>query len=213
MSLERTTIVIADDHPVYRRGLARAIGDRPELELVGEASDGRSALSVIEQLAPDVAVLDVSMPELDGIQVLKALRRDERHTAVLLLSGSTHAEGTYGAIAAGAAGYLLKTAENDTICDAIRTCARGGTIFSPELHDSLATEIRAREQQQRPLLSPRELEILRMTAGGSSAAAIADELHLSIATVRTHIQNGYQKLGVSDRAAAVAAAMRLGLIE
>ena len=210
---DRITIVIADDHPVYRRGLARAIADRPEFELLGEASDGRSALTLIEETVPDVAVLDISMPELDGVQVLKALRRDERPTAVLLLSGSTHAEGTYGVIAAGASGYLLKTAENDTICDAIATCSRGGTVFAPELHQSLATEIRAREQQQRPLLSPRELEILRMTASGSGAAAIAEALHLSIATVRTHIQNGYQKLGVSDRAAAVAAAMRLGLIE
>ncbi|HZO36799.1 MAG TPA: response regulator transcription factor [Solirubrobacteraceae bacterium] len=211
MSDKRVTIVIADDHPVYRRGLARAIADRPDLELAGEAEDGRTALALIEQTSPAVAVLDISMPGLDGIQVLKAVRRDARPTAVLLLSGSTHAEGTYGVIAAGAAGYLLKTAEHETICDAIRACARGDTAFSPELHDSLASEIRSRET--RPLLSPREIEILRLTASGSGAAAIAEALHLSIATVRTHIQNGYQKLGVSDRAAAVAAAMRLGLIE
>lgn len=210
---ERVTVVIADDHPVYRRGLARAIADRPDLQLVGEEADGRGALQTIEETAADVAVLDISMPDLDGIQVLKALRRDDRLTAVLLLSGSPHVEGAYGAIAAGATGYLLKTAEHETICDAIRTCARGGTVFSPELHDALAGEIRSREQQPRPLLSPRELEVLRLTAGGSGAAAIADHLHLSVATVRTHIQNGYQKLGVSDRAAAVAAAMRLGLIE
>jgi two-component system nitrate/nitrite response regulator NarL len=209
---DRITIVIADDHPVYRDGLASAIAERPDLELVGEASDGHTALATIEQAAPAIAVLDVSMPDLDGIEVLKALRRDERPTAVLLLSGSRDGEGTYGAIAAGAAGLLLKTAESDTICEAIRTCARGGAVFSPELHESLATEIRAREQQQRPLLSARELEILRMTAAGAGAAAIAVELHLSVATVRTHMQNGYQKLGVSDRAAAVAAAMRLGLI-
>lgn len=207
------TIVIADDHPIYRRGLARAIAERPDLELSGEAGDGREALALIERHAPDVAVLDISMPELDGIQVLEAVRRGSGSTAVLLLSGSTHAAGTYGAIAAGAAGYLLKTAEPETVCDSIRACARGQTVFSPELQESLVTEIRARELQLRPLLSARELEILRLTAEGSGAAATAAALHLSIATVRTHIQNGYQKLGVSDRAAAVAAAMRLGLIE
>jgi two-component system nitrate/nitrite response regulator NarL len=210
---DQVSVVIADDHPVYRRGLARAISERPDLRLAGEAADGRAALEAVVQHAPDVAVLDISMPAMDGMQVLKALRRDDRPTAVLLLSGSEQVEGLYGAIAAGAAGYLLKTAEHEAICDAIRAVARGGTVFSPELHASLALDIRAREHQERPLLSARELEVLRLTASGSGAAAIAEQLHLSIATVRTHIQNAYYKLGVSDRAAAVATAMRLGLIE
>ena len=120
------------------------------------------------------------MPQLDGIQVLKAVRRDAPSTAVLLLSGSTHAEGTYGAIAAGAAGYLLKTAEPETICDSIHACADGRAAFSPELQESLFSEIRSRELQPRPLLSSRELEILRLTAEGSGAGAIAGTLHLSV---------------------------------
>lgn len=209
----RITVLIADDHPIYRRGLARAICEQDDLELIGEAADGKSALETIERAEPDIAVLDASMPDLDGIDLLEALRHGACPTVTLLLSGAAHADGAYDAIAAGAAGYLLKTADGDVICDAIRSCARGGAVFSPELHTSLASAIRLREQQHRPLLSHRELDVLRMTAAGAGAAAIAEQLHLSIATVRTHIRNGYQKLGVSDRAAAVATAMRLGLIE
>jgi two-component system nitrate/nitrite response regulator NarL len=213
VSRPRVTVIVADDHPVYRRGLARTIAERPDLELLGEAADGREALALVEEHDPDVAVLDISMPELDGVQVSRALQRDARRTAVMLLTGSAQVEGMYGAIAAGASGYLLKTSDPDEICDAIAALARGETVFSPELHASLALDIRARERDDRPLLSPRELEVLRLTAAGANAAEIAGRLHLSVATVRSHIQHGYQKLEVSDRAAAVAKAMRLGLIE
>lgn len=213
MSEPRTTVVIADDHPVYRRGLARAIADRPDLRLLGDYGDGAEVLAGIAELAPQVAVLDIAMPKLDGIQVLKALERDAHPTAVLLLSGADEAEGLYLAVAAGARGYLVKTAELEEICDAIRAVARGETVFSPELQGALAQQIRARELEPRPLLSARELDVIRRSAAGANAATIAEDLHLSIATVRTHIQNAYQKLGVSDRAAAVATAMRLGLIE
>jgi two-component system, NarL family, nitrate/nitrite response regulator NarL len=192
----------------------RAIAERPDLELVADVSDGKAALTVIEESQPDVAVLDIQMPGLDGLGVIRALRARDLSTPVLLVSGSGDADGLYGALAAGASGYLLKTAEHHAICDAIAAVARGEVLFSPELHVALAREIRAREHASgRPLLSERERDILRLTATGSSAADIAKDLHLSVATVRTHLQNAYQKLDVSDRAAAVAQAMRLGLID
>jgi two-component system nitrate/nitrite response regulator NarL len=207
-------VVLADDHPVYRGGLVRAISARADLELVAEVGDGQAALEAITTLRPDVALLDMRMPGLGGLEVAKALRARESATAVLLLSGSEEREGLYAALAAGVSGYLIKTAEHVEICDAIAAVGRGDVVFSPELHAALARDIRAREHEtERPFLTEREQQILRLTAAGRSAADIAGDLHLSIATVRTHLQNAYQKLEVSDRAAAVAKAMRLGLIE
>jgi two-component system nitrate/nitrite response regulator NarL len=209
-----TRIVLADDHPVYRRGLVRAIFSRPDLKVIEEVGDGTAALEAITRLQPGAALLDIGMPGLDGLGVVRALRARGDSTPVLLLSGSADAEGLYAAFAAGASGYLLKTAEPDEICDAIAAVARGETLFAPELTAALAKEIRTREQAAaRPLLSPREQEVLRLTAGGRSAAQIAADLYLSVPTVRTHLQNAYHKLEVSDRAAAVAVAMRLGLID
>jgi two-component system nitrate/nitrite response regulator NarL len=205
---------LAEDHPVYRRGLVRAVSARHDLELVAEASNGREALDAILAAEPDVALLDIRMPELDGLAVTRAVRSRGLDTPVLLLTGSEDAEGLYTALAAGASGYLLKTSEPDEICDAIAAVARGEVLFSRELHAALAQEIRAREQgPDRPFLTERELDVMRLTAAGRSSTEIAGDLHLSVATVRTHLQNSYHKLEVSDRAAAVAKAMRLGLIE
>jgi two-component system, NarL family, nitrate/nitrite response regulator NarL len=213
-SLSRTRIVLADDHPVYRTGLARAIAQRVDLEVVAEVGDGRAALEAIAAWQPDVAVLDIRMPGLDGLEVVTALRAREVGTRVLFLSGSENAESLYAALAVGASGYLLKTSEPAQVCDAIAAVARGEVLFAPELHVALARDIRAREQVgERPFLTEREREILHLTAGGGSATEIAAGLHLSVATVRTHLQNCYQKLDVSDRAAAVAKAMRLGIID
>jgi two-component system, NarL family, nitrate/nitrite response regulator NarL len=213
-SRSQTRVVLAEDHPVYRRGLVRAVSARTDFELVAEASNGREALDAIVAAQPDVALLDIRMPELDGLSVVRALRSRGNATPVLLLSGSEDSDGLYAALAAGASGYLLKTSEPDEICDAIASVARGEVLFPRELHAALAQEIRAREQSvDRPFLTERELDVLRLTAAGRSATDIAGDLHVSVATVRTHLQNAYQKLDVSDRAAAVAKAMRLGLID
>jgi two-component system, NarL family, nitrate/nitrite response regulator NarL len=205
--------VLAEDHPVYRRGLVRAIAQRPDLEVVADVGEGRAALEAITEWEPDVAVLDIRMPGLGGLEVVKALRVRELATPVLLLSGSDDADSLYAALAAGASGYLLKTSEPEQICDAIAAVARGEVRFSPELHVALAQDIRARERSsERPILTERERDVLHMTAAGRSATEIGSDLHLSVATVRSHLQNSYHKLEVSDRAAAVAKAMRLGLI-
>jgi two-component system, NarL family, nitrate/nitrite response regulator NarL len=209
----RVTVVVGDDHPVYREGIVRAVKERPELELVGEASNGREALAAIRELRPDVAVLDVKMPDLDGRQVLNAIKRDDLHTRVVFLSAYVDSELVYAAIGGGAQAYLSKEATRQQICDAVAAAARGDTVLAPVVQSGLARELQLRSGDQTARLTPREREILKLTADGLSAPAVGRRLYLSPATVKTHLQHLYEKLGVSDRAAAVAEAMRRGLLE
>jgi two-component system nitrate/nitrite response regulator NarL len=206
-------VLVADDHPVYRRGVVRVIGGRQGFEVVGEADNGGAALDGIVALEPDVALLDVDMPEPDGLDVLEEVVRRELPTRVILLSGHAESDPMHRAIAAGVAGYLIKTADRDTICDAIAAVVRGETVLAAEVQEALAEEIRLRSGSSAPLLSVREREVLRLTSDGCSAKEIADRLDISATTVRTYLSHAYDKLGVSDRAAAVAEAMRRGLLE
>jgi two-component system nitrate/nitrite response regulator NarL len=206
-------VFAADRQPVFRAGLLEAIKERSsELELVGTASDGRTALEEIKRLMPDVAVLDMELADLDGGRVMNAITRDDVSTRVLFLSAPVDGSAIYHALARGAAGFLTKDADKREICDAILAVSRGETILSPEIQARVAAEIRMRGDDE-PLLTPREREILPLVAKGLSAAAIGRQLHLSSATVKTHLQHLYKKLGVSDRAAAVAEAMRRGYLE
>jgi two-component system nitrate/nitrite response regulator NarL len=209
-----TSVLIADDHPLFREAIARVIAERVELELVAEASDGRSALAKIRELQPDVAVIDVRMPELDGSDVLVALREEGLRTNVVFLSAFLDSKTVYDAVAAGANAYLSKEAETDEIVTAILAAARGETILGPEVQTGLAEQIRFREENEaRPRLSEREHEVLKLIAEGLSAPEIGERIHLSTATVKTHLQHLYEKLGVSERAAAVAEGMRRGLVD
>jgi two-component system nitrate/nitrite response regulator NarL len=209
-----TTVLIADDHPLFREAIARVIRSRPDLELVAEAVDGRAALDKIRELAPDVAVIDVRMPELDGSDVLASLREEGLRTNVVFLSAFLDSKTVYDAVAAGASAYLSKEADSEEIVDAIAAAARGETILGPEVQTGLAEQIRFREENDaRPRLSDREHEVLKLIAQGLSAPEIGERIHLSTATVKTHLQHLYEKLGVSERAAAVAEGMRRGLVE
>ena len=209
----RTTVVVADDHPVFRDGLVRALRSRPEFEVVGEAGDGRDALRLIRETSPAVALLDVKMPGLDGTQVTHAVRRDGLPTRVVLVSAHAPSELIYRAIALGAAAFLPKESSREEICDTVAAVGRGETRLTPEIQAELVRQIQMREVTERPALSAREREVLAFIAEGMSGPDIAAALHLSPATVKTHLQNLYEKLGVSDRAAAVARAMREGLLE
>jgi two-component system nitrate/nitrite response regulator NarL len=211
---ERTTVLVADDHPLFRDGIARAVGQRDDLELVASVADGREALAAIREHAPDVAVLDVRMPGLDGVEVLRAVQADELDTRVLLLSAYTDSAIVYAAVTAGAGGYLSKDADRAAICDAIIAVARGEPALDPRVHAGLFEEVRRHRAPPAPqLLTDREQQVLRLIAGGLSAPAIAVELEISATTVKTHLAHLYEKLGVSDRAAAVAEGMRRGLLE
>jgi two-component system, NarL family, nitrate/nitrite response regulator NarL len=214
MPAARVKVLLADDHPIYREGLARAIRERPELKLVAEAENGRMALDLIRDHKPDVAVLDVRMPDLDGPQVMRALRREGLEVEVIFLSAGTDGGTSYGVVADGARGYLSKKAGRQEICEAISRVARGETVLAAEVQSGLASEIGRRQAiTEGPDLTAREREILRLVADGLSAPDIGREIHLSPTTVKGHLHTLYDKLGVSDRAAAVAEAMRRGLLE
>jgi two-component system, NarL family, nitrate/nitrite response regulator NarL len=209
----RARVVVADDHPLFRDGLVRRIKERPELELVGEAGDGLEALAQIRRLQPEVAVIDVKLPNLDGIALAAAVLRDELRTRVIMLSAFFDSALVYRALAAGARAYLSKDADRQDVCDTIISVARGEVVVPSELQAGLADQIRVRSQSDRQHLTPREREVLALIASGASAPEIGQRLHLSTGTVKTHLLHLYEKLGVSDRAAAVAEAMRNGLIE
>jgi two-component system nitrate/nitrite response regulator NarL len=206
-------VFVADDHPLVREGLVRTVSDRPSLELVGSAGNGREALEAIRATRPDVALLDVKMPELDGIAVVRAVTRDALPTRVVFLSAYVDSAVAYRALAEGAAGFLSKEASAEAVCDAIVAAHRGETVLSQEVQAGIAEEIRMRAAPERTTLSAREGQVLALIAEGLSAPDIGRRLHLSPATVKGHLQSLYEKLGVSERAAAVAEAMRRGLLE
>jgi two-component system nitrate/nitrite response regulator NarL len=206
-------VLVADDHPVYLDGLAAAIGRAGDLELVATCRDGAEALQRILADAPDVAVLDLRMPGLTAQEILEEMAAAGSPTAVLVLSVVLAGDAIHECLSLGASGYIAKDADRSAICDAVRSVARGGTVLSDEAQRSVAAELKQRRIAPRELLSPRESEILGLLAGGASAPAIAERLYLSTATVKTHLHRLYEKLDVSDRAAAVAEGMRRGLIQ
>ncbi len=180
---------------------------------MGEARDGREALDVIGAAQPDVAVIGAMVDGLTAEQVLGAVARDQPRTRVVMIAASPGPKQVYAALAGGAAGYLTKDTDARELCDAIAAVARGVTVLSPRLQAGVASEIRLRAPRPRPVMSARERETLSLIAEGLSAPEIGRTLHLSTATVKTHLRHIYEKLGVSERAAAVAQAMRQGLIE
>jgi two-component system nitrate/nitrite response regulator NarL len=209
----RIRVLVADDHPLYREAVVRAVRSRPEFELIGQAEDGRAALGVIRESAPDVAVVDVEMPSLGGVEVVRAVNRDALTTKVVLLSAHLESDTVFSAVQAGVRGYFPKAWPAERICDALVAVARGEVILPNEIQAGLAAAIRSNAAGPGVQLTPRERDVLGGLAEGKSAPQIAAELHVSPATVKTHLKTLYEKLGVSDRAAAVAEAMRRGLIE
>lgn len=206
-------VVVADDHPMFREGVVRALNSSGRATVVAELSDGRNALAKIQELKPDVALLDYKMPDLDGLDVLQVITRDELPTRVIVLSAFDEGSLVYRALAEGAAGYLTKESGRDEIVAAVIECASGAEYLPASLASRLASEVKNRGRNEAALLSPRETEIITMIAKGLSVPQIAQRLHLAPSTIKTHIQNLYDKLGVSDRAAAVAEAMRRRLVQ
>jgi two-component system nitrate/nitrite response regulator NarL len=206
-------VLIADDHPLFLFAIAHSVNLREELELVGQARTGREAIAMALETRPDLAVLDVEMPDIGGLEVLRAFVREGLETRVLFVSGNLDAEVSYDLIEAGAAGMLDKSAMPDQIGDALVRISQGETVLAPAVQSALMRAVRDRRDKPKTVLSPREGEVLRFLADGLSAPQIARELHLSPSTIKTHLQRLYERLEVSDRAAAVAEGMRRGLIE
>ena len=205
--------VVVDDHPFFRDGVSRGLTQSGRIKVVGEAENGRDGLDLIRRENPDVAVVDYQMADLDGIEVVHAIVRDRLTTKVLLLSALTDSSIVFRALEEGAKGYLSKDANRSDIVAAVIKVAKGETVVPPELTAGLVDQIRLRSQPNAPVLSEREMQVLKGFARGLSIPQVAAELYIGASTVKTHTQRLYEKLGVSDRAAAVAEAMRRGLLE
>jgi two-component system nitrate/nitrite response regulator NarL len=210
---EKVRVVVGDDHPMFREGVVRALVSSGEIDVVAEAEDGLQALELIRTHQPQVALLDYRMPGMDGAEVAAAVTRDALTTRVLLVSAHDESAIVYKALQEGAAGFLPKESTRSELVAAVLRCAKGKDVLAPELAAGLAAEIRRRNEPDVPALSPREREVLKLIAGGSSIPAMAKELFLAPSTVKTHVQRLYEKLGVNDRGAAVAEAMRRKLLD
>jgi DNA-binding NarL/FixJ family response regulator len=202
-------LLVADDHPVVRDGLRAMLATQPDMELVGEAATGTEAVERARGLRPDVVLMDLQMPDLDGPAAIATLREQAPEVRVLVLT-------TYGtdaditrAVDAGATGYLLKDAPREQLFGAIRAAARGESVLSPSVATRVLGRMRAPAEEA---LSPRELEILGAVARGLSNKDIGRQLYVSEATVKTHLLRVFSKLGVDDRTAAVTVALERGII-
>ncbi|GLI26790.1 DNA-binding response regulator [Agromyces rhizosphaerae] len=212
-------IIVADDHPIVRGGLAGMLAAFDDIEVVAEAPDGLEAVRLAAEHAPDLVLMDLRMPGLDGAAATERILAEAadagRATRVLVLTTYETDDHIIGAIEAGASGYLLKAAPQDEIVAGVRAVAAGETVLAPSIAAKLVARVRtgaAPAASDSPALSPRELEVLRLVADGRSNPAIAAELFIGEATVKTHLQHVFEKLDVSDRTRAVTRAMELGLL-
>jgi DNA-binding NarL/FixJ family response regulator len=202
-------ILIVDDHPVVRDGIRGLFAGDPGFEVVGEAANGREAISRTEVFRPDVVLMDLRMPELDGVAATREIVDRNLGAQVLILTTYDTESDVLPAIEAGATGYLLKDTPRDELRRAVQAAAAGESVLSPPVARKLLGQVR---RPTRDTLSDRELEILVMVARGATNKRVAAQLFISQATVKTHLLHIYEKLGVNDRAAAVAAAYERGLI-
>jgi len=206
------SLVIADDHPVVRDGLRGMFSNDGGFEVLGEASDGAQAVRVVRAVRPDVVLMDLRMPGTDGLSAIRAIHDEGLPTRVLVLTTYDTDSDVLPAIRAGATGYLLKDAPREELFRAVRAAASGEAVLAPSVASRLMGQVRAPAAPPEQALSQRELEVLGLTARGFSNRDAAKELFISEATVKTHLLHIYGKLGVNDRAAAVAVGYQRGLL-
>lgn len=203
------TVMLVDDHPVVREGLRGMLEAEPDLSVVGEAGSGAEALALARVRRPDVILMDLRMPGTDGVWATSRILAESDHSKVVVLTTYETDADILRAVEAGAAGYLLKDASRAELAGAIRAAARGETVLAPSVAGRLVKRVRG---PAAPSLSARELEVLSLVAQGHTNAEIGAALHISEATVKTHLLRTFGKLEVSDRTAAVTTAMALGLL-
>jgi NarL family two-component system response regulator LiaR len=201
-------VLIADDHRVVRQGLRFMLSQESDIDVAGEAEDGEQALQAVRRHRPDVLLLDLFMPQMDGLAVLAALRDEGLETNVLVLTSSQNEEHLIAALRAGALSFLPKTAGVDQVVMAVRAAARGESVLEPSATARLLRELRGRSEDPLGDLSPRELDVLRAVAGGRSNREIARGLSLSEETVKSHVSSILSKLGLADRTQAAIFALQ-----
>lgn len=207
-------LVVVDDHALFRRGLVGLLNDFPDFNVVGEACNGYEALVVIEKEVPDVVLMDVNMPEMDGIQAVEKLREKKVPVRILMLTISEHEEDLLAAIRLGADGYLLKNTEPEDLKKSILHVAQGEGTLSPEVTGMVLKALaRQGETSNQPPLSDRELEVLDCLSDGFTTGQIANNLFISENTVKTHVRHILEKLEASNRTEAVSKGLQLGLIQ
>jgi DNA-binding NarL/FixJ family response regulator len=202
-------LIVVDDHPVVRDGLRGMFAGAADFEVVGEAGDGAEAVELAARLLPDVVLTDLRMPRMDGVAAIRAMAERGLPCRVLVLTTYDTDSDVLPAVKAGAIGYLLKDTARDELFRAVRSAARGESVLSPAVATRLLGQVRTPEREP---LSPREVEVLSLVAAGSTNKEAARRLFISEATVKTHLLHIYAKLGVNDRAAAVAAGYERGLL-
>lgn len=213
--MKKTTVLLADDHVLFRAGIRALLTDMPNVEVVGETDTGRDLIRLVQQLKPDVAIVDITMPELNGLDALPQLKSVAPDTAVIMLTMHVNEQYVMQALKAGASGYMLKTAAAGELDSAIRAVARGQSYLSPAISRSVIDSCLGRttvKPRTKDLLTPRQREILQLIAEGKTSKEIAAKLFLSFKTVETHRAQLMERLDIHDIAGLVRCAMRLGLI-
>jgi DNA-binding NarL/FixJ family response regulator len=206
------TVLVVDDHPVVRSGLVSLLAVEPDLEVVGEAADGAEALASVKALGPDVVLMDLRMPGMDGADATARIVVDHPGTRVLVLTTFDTDDDILRAVEAGASGYLLKDSRRQVLVDAIRAAARGETVLAPPVAARLMGRMRAGAGGTTDQLTPREVEVLAAVGRGLSNGEIGRELFIGEATVKTHLLRVFQKLAVDDRTRAVTVAIERGIL-
>jgi len=213
--MSRARVVLVEDHIVVRQGLKALFADEPDVEIVGEADDGRAALKIVSELRPDVVLMDISMPSLNGIEATRQIRQSHPDIKVVVLSMHSDEEYVFQVLRAGASGYVLKQADSSEVFTAIRAALAGGSFLSPAISrvviDDYVRRAEARGQGSNlDLLTSREREVLQLLAEGLSNRQIAEQLNISVKTVETHRSNMMSKLGLSSKTELVKYAFRKG---
>ena len=216
-NMEKIKVLLAEDHIVVREGIRELIEREEDMEVVGEASDGREAIRMVEQLNPDVVLMDIAMPGVNGIEATRRIKESHPSVSILVLTAYDNEEFIFAILEAKAAGYLLKNARGQELLSAIRAVYEGDSVLHPAIAEKVLKRLQSEGKdtapKRKPLLSSRELEVIELGAKGLANKEIAYELSLSDRTVQTHWRNIFAKLGVSSRIEAITECLKRGLID
>lgn len=207
--MNKTRVLVIDDHPVVREGLSGMLAGQPDFEVVGQGSDGFQAVSMNAELRPDVILMDLRMPGMDGVSAIQEIKSRLPETNILVLTTYDSDADIVRAVEAGATGYLLKDTPREELFRAVRSAARGESVLAPAVAARLMTRMRAPAEEN---LTAREIEVLELVSKGNSNKQVGRALHISTATVKTHLIHIFDKLGVKDRTSAVTVALEKGIL-